>query len=165
MNSLGINYKRLFFGALFLVAGTLEYLCSRPPGSAVFLEPFQPIIHILHDKINPYGKLGFLAPDFFHPLAFALLCMALLPDTLRNRIGICVAWLGIDAAFELAQKYGTYLSAFLPGWFENVPLLENLDHYITSGTFDVLDLLAITCGALTALLIGQLTKKELQDAT
>lgn len=145
---------------MFLLAGTAEYIFNRPPGSAAFLNPFHTTVLSLQGKIIPFGKLGFLAPDFFHPLAFALLCMALVPDSFKNRVAICLAWLGIDASLELAQKFGPTLAGYLPRWVDTIPVLENLPSYLISGTFDILDILAISCGAATALLIGQLTKTE-----
>lgn len=155
---------RLAAGLLFLLAGTLEYLFSRPPGTAYFLTPFVGVVQSLHNQFDPFGKLGFLAPDFFHPLAFALLCMALVPDTPKNRVAICLAWLGIDTLLELAQNVGPELASRLPEWAEKIPVMNNIDSVLTSGTFDVQDILAIACGAATALLIGQLTRKEKQDA-
>ena len=141
-----------------MFAGTLEYVFSRPVGSAYFLNPINGAVLYLHNLLSPYGKLGFVAPDFFHPLGFALLCMALLPNRLGYRISVCVAWFGIDAAMELAQKYGSYLATYLPQWFEKFPVVENSQNYLVHGTFDSHDVWAIGCGALTALLVGQLTK-------
>lgn len=158
MESVRINKIQLLAGTLFLFAGTLEYLFNRPVGSAYFLSPINGAVLYLHNMVNPYGKLGFVAPDFFHPLAFALICMALLPNKLRYRIAICLAWFGIDAALELAQKYGTHLAVYLPQWFEKIPVIENFQNYLVHGTFDSHDVLAIGCGTLTALIIGQLTK-------
>ena len=157
MKSLKINKLQFILGFIFLLAGTLEYLFSRPPGSAYFLNPFHSIVLSLHDKINPFGGLGFLAPDFFHPLAFALMCMALLPDTVKNRAFICLAWFTINASLELAQKFGSTLAEYLPQWIEKIPVLENLADYLSRGRFDKYDVLAITGGILTAFLIGQLT--------
>ena len=164
MKSLKINKGQFALGALFLMAGSLEYIFSRPPGSVYFLHPFHSIVLSLHDKFEPFGELGFVAPDFFHPLAFALMCMALLPDTFKHRAAICLAWFGIDAALELAQKYGGALIKFLPPWIEKIPVAENLPNYLSKGTFDIFDLLAISAGGLAAFLIGYLTKRGKSDA-
>ena len=112
----------------------------------------------LHDKFNPFGALGSVAPDFFHPLAFALMCMALLPNTVKHRLAICLAWIGVNGSLELAQKYGSTLAAAIPGSIENIPVIETVHGYLRCGTFDKFDLLAIIAGALTAFFIGHFTK-------
>lgn len=163
MKSLRINKLQFALGFLFLLAGTLEYIFSRPPGSAYFLMPFHSIVVSLHDKFNPFGALGNVAPDFFHPLAFALMCMALLPDTFKHRMAICLAWFGINVAFELTQKYGSTLVAYLPKWIEKTPVFETLPNYLNYGTFDNCDLLAIAAGSLAAFFAGHLTKGGKND--
>ncbi len=160
----GINWAQFSAGAAFLVAGSLEYFFSRPPDSAFFLIPIRGLAAELHGRFDPFGALGFLAPDFFHPLAFALMCMALLPDTVKNRVAICLAWFILDAALELAQKYGTGLTGFAARWSENIPALKHLTGCLAGGTFDVYDLLAIAGGALTALVIGQFTRGGKNEA-
>jgi hypothetical protein len=164
LKSFRINWLQFALGFLFLLAGSLEYLFNRQPGSAYFLNPIRTIVLSVHATINPYGPLGFLAPDFFHPLAFALMSMALLPGTLKARTMICLAWLGVDAAMELAQNYGAALAEYLPRWIKKVPVIENLDNYLVYGTFDVCDLIAIAAGILTAFGIGQLTKGGISEA-
>jgi hypothetical protein len=155
-----INKLQFTLGVLFLLAGMMEYIFSRPPGSAYFLIPFQSIAGSLHDRIDPFGSIGFLAPDFFHPLAFALMCMALLPNTLKHRLAICLAWMVADGSLELAQKYGSSLAASIPGTVKNIPIIETVSGYLRFGTFDPFDLMAIVAGTLTAFLIGHLTKGE-----
>lgn len=164
MRSISIHPVRLAAGFLFLLAGTAEYLFNRPPGSAYFLNVMPAAAINLHNNLSLYGNLGQFAPDFFHPLAFALICMALLADTLRNRVAICLAWLGVDATLELAQNLGPQLAGLLPPWMARTPVVETISGYLTSGTFDRQDILAVACGAATALLIGQFTRKEKQDA-
>ena len=157
MKSLRINKLQFILGFIFLLAGTLEYVFSRPPGSAYFLIPFHSVVVNLHDKFDPFGALGFLAPDFFHPLAFALMCMAVLKDALKNRLAICLSWFVIDTLLEIAQKDGLTFINHVPDWFASIPLIRNYPGYLVHGTFDVKDLLAITMGTLMALFIGQLT--------
>jgi hypothetical protein len=43
LESSSINKKQLLLGCLFLLAGTLEYLVSRPMGSTYFLAEFDAI--------------------------------------------------------------------------------------------------------------------------
>jgi hypothetical protein len=72
-------------------------------------------------------------------------------------VWICAAWLTIDAAFELGQKYGDLIAPHLPAWFEKVPVLDQVGAYFTRGTYDGRDLVAIAAGALAAALVGELT--------
>jgi len=150
-----INKRQFLLGVLFLVAGTLEYLISRPIGSTYFLQSFTSILSYFRDLPNLYGKFGFFAPDFFHPLAFSLISMAFLSNKRGSRALICFAWVSIDATLELGQKYGTQLLDYLPHWLGKASITENLRKYLIYGTFDICDLLAITLGSITAFVIGE----------
>jgi len=154
-----INRNQLLLGCLFLLAGTLEYLVSRPIGSAYFLAKFPALQSFFHQAPNVYGAPGIVAAEFFHALGFSLISMAFFSGR-KARIRICILWFSIDSLFELGQKYGTRLAGYIPKWFESVPILENLRDYLVNGTFDSYDLLAIGLGSLTAFLIGQLLHKE-----
>jgi hypothetical protein len=154
-----INKKQLLLGCLFLLAGTMEYLVSRPMGSTYFLAQFKAIQSFFHHMPNVYGKLGIFAPEFFHALALCLISMAFF-STRRSRITICIVWFSIDSVFELGQRYGAQLAEHIPQWFEKVPVLENLGNYLVNGRFDMYDLAAIGLGSLTALFIGELVSKK-----
>lgn len=159
MESSRINKKQVLLGCLFLLAGTIEYLVSRPIGSTYFLTKLEPIQSFFHHVPNLYGKLGLFAPEFFHALAFCLISMAFF-STRKSRITICIVWFSVDSIFELGQKYGTQLVGYLPKWFETVPMLENLRNYLVNGRFDIYDLVAIGLGSLTAFFIGELLSKK-----
>ena len=159
-----INKRQFLLGVLFLVAGTLEYLISRPTGSTYFLQPFSSILSYFHDLPNLYREFGFFAPDFFHPLAFSLMSMAFLSNKRGSRVFICFAWFSIDAVLELGQKYGAQLLDYLPQWLERLTITENLRNYLIYGTFDNFDLLAITLGSITAFVIGESINKGGKNA-
>ena len=159
LESTKINKTQLVLGCLFLLAGTIEYLVSRPIGSAYFLAKFPALQSFFHQAPNVYGKLGVVAPEFFHALGFCLISMSFF-STRKARTRICILWFSIDSLFELGQKWGTQLVGYIPKWFESVPILENLTNYFMYGTFDIYDLVAIGLGSLTAFLIGQLLHKE-----
>jgi hypothetical protein len=159
LESSRINKKQVLLGCLFLLAGTIEYLVSRPIGSTYFLTKLEPIQSFFHHVPNLYGKLGLFAPEFFHALAFCLISMAFF-STRKSRITICLVWFSIDSAFELGQKYGTQFVEYVPQWFGKAPILENLRNYLVNGRFDIYDLVAIGLGSLTAFFIGELLSKK-----
>jgi len=159
MKSFRINKKQLIIGISFLLAGTMEYLVSRPIGSTYFLYKFKSIQLFFHHMPNLYGKMGIFAPEFFHPLALSLISMALVSSR-KSRMAICIAWFTVDSMFELGQKYGTLLMEYLPKWFGTVPILENLKSYFVNGRFDICDLIAIGLGSFTAFFIGELISKK-----
>ena len=159
MESTKINKTQLVLGCLFLLAGTIEYLVSRPMGSTYFLAKFEAIQSFFHHMPNVYGKLGLFAPEFFHALALCLISMAFFSSR-RSRITICLAWFSIDSVFELGQRYGAQLAAHIPQWFDKVPVLENLRNYLVNGKFDLYDLVAIGLGSLTAFFTGELMSKK-----
>jgi len=45
-----------------------------------------------------------------------------------------------------------WIAANSPGWFSNIPFIENVPAYFLQGTFDVLDLVSIAVGAVAAYL-------------
>lgn len=159
MQSLRVNKKQLLLGCLFLLAGTIEYLVSRPIGSVYFLRKFPAVQSFFQQIPNLYGKLGIFAPEFFHALALCLISMAFFSSR-KSRITTCLVWLSIDSVFELGQRYGVQLAEYIPQWFGTVPILENLSNYLINGVFDFYDLLAIGLGSLTAFFIGELLSKK-----
>jgi hypothetical protein len=153
--SIRVNRLQLLSGIAFLCLGLMEYLASRPAGSAYFLEKLHSFLPSLSTGYHPFGKLGGFAPDFFHPLGFALISMAFFAGR-SSRVVLCLVWLGIDAVFEIAQAFGHTLAQHVPLWFSHIPVLDNLASYLRKGTFDVFDLVAIALGSTTAFIIGEL---------
>ncbi len=152
-----VNAAQLTIGLLCLAAGALEYLTGRL-GNAYFLAPFEGLSGFFRRFPSPFGAWGDFAPDFFHPLGFALVTMAVAPRGRRWRLGLSLAWLAIDAAFEFGQKYGARIAAYVPEWFDKVPVLDQVEAYFTRGAYDGLDLIAIAAGCLAAFLIGEITR-------
>lgn len=153
-----INLIQLAVGILCLAAGTLEYLAGRAWGSTYFLALVEDWIVRSPRMPSPYGSWGYFAPDFFHPLGFALISMAVAPKTRWWRVGICLAWFMIDGLFELAQKNGYLISTYLPSWLQKIPVLDQVQVYLEQGTYDFGDMVAIAAGSLAAMLIGELSK-------
>lgn len=136
---------------------SLMFLCSITPegqlltvGSTYFLIGYTGLHSLLPNLAHLVGPIAGTAPGFFHPLALSLLSMAVLTNS-SSRAVVCFSWLMIDTFFEYCQKYGDELAQYVPLWFEQIPVLKNLDDFIRLGTFDLNDLVAIICGSLTAL--------------
>jgi hypothetical protein len=144
---------------LFLLAGVLEYLGNRPTGSTYLHLLLQPLAGWFHHIPPLYGKLGTVAPDFFHSLALSLLLVAFFVKR-QSRMIICLTWFGIESLFELGQRYGMEIVEYLPGGLETVPMMGNLEAYLVNGTFDFYDLIAFGLGSLTAFTLGELTTRK-----
>lgn len=155
MHKVCINSKQLALGLLFLLAGTLEYLVSRPTSTTLFLNKLEPLSSFFHSLPHLYGELGIYAPDFFHTLAFSLMAMAYLGSGIA-RASICVGWILLDCMFELGQMYGVQLVDYLGEWME----IDTIKNYFVNGTFDICDLIAIILGGMSALVLGELLSKE-----
>jgi len=149
MNRFRINKKQLLLGILFLLAGTTEYLVSRPIGSTHFLHQYDSVQLFFHQMPSLYGKLGMFAPEFFHPLAFSLMSAALIASK-KSKIMLCIAWFSINLLFELGQTFGAELVDYLPQSFMIVPMIKGFVDFLVYGTFDIYDLLAIGLGSMTA---------------
>ena len=138
-------------GLLVLVLGTLVYVLDRPSSSA----PFFSTVSMAHLLPSLFGRVGDSLPTFAHVFAFALVTTACLGGGRRIARLACLAWFGIDTAFEVGQhsSIADRLVSFIPGWFEQLPILEHADAYFVLGTFDAWDLASIAAGAAAAYLI------------
>jgi len=52
----------------------------------------------------------------------------------------------------------------IPEWFAGIPFLENTENYFLYGTFDFIDLAAITFGAVMAYFVLLITNKNKRRA-
>ena len=71
----------------------------------------------------------------------------------------CLFWLIADTAFELGQKYPDLAVKCIPGWFSQLPLLDQTNNYFMHGCYHPFDLLAGAAGAAAAYFILSITKK------
>lgn len=151
------RFSLIAVGGLSLALGVWEYLTGRH-GNVYFLKPFEPAADYFRQFSSPFGPFAQVAPDFFHPLGFALISMAVAPEGRRWRTGICLGWLVLEWVFEVGQACGRFIAGRLPGWFEGIPVLDHLDDYFRRGSFDPADLVAMACGCAAAWTIAELVQ-------
>jgi hypothetical protein len=132
-----------------LALGVLVYLVDRLPES-VYLLPVD--WSLASGRERWFGAIGGQLPEFVHVYAFALLTAAVFAGSRKRAFLICTAWWVTDSLFELGQHpaISPSIAAAMPHWVKGVPLLENIGPYFAYGTFDPLDLAAITVGAVAA---------------
>jgi hypothetical protein len=99
---------------------------------------------------NLFGIIGQSLPSFAHVFSFILITAGLIAYQKRGYITICLFWFLIDSAFELGQKFNTFIIEFIPGWFASIPFFENTGNYFVRGTFSFGDMAAITIGTIVA---------------
>lgn len=134
-------------GALCL--GALFYTLARQHDHVYFLSAWLPAAHPASGR---FGALGDYLPTFIHVYAFILLSVAVAAPAISKVIPICLAWFTLDSLFEVAQLDlpAHWIAQHLPGWFSTIPILDNTASYFLSGTFDMLDLLSIAAGSISA---------------
>ena len=148
-----INRVQILIGVIAFLVGVLVYLIDRPPDTAYFLAGWAKDIS-LHGRIpNMFGPVGKSLPTFAHVFSFILITAGILGSRKRGYLFICLFWLVIDVAFELGQKYSSVPLKFIPDWFEGIPFLENTANFFHSGTFDIIDLIAILTGTILAYIL------------
>lgn len=142
---------RVLLGVFLLTVGTTVYLLDRSWQQLAIAQ----VIPLTHSRSPVFGALGGSLPSFAHVCAFALLTAALLDGGRRLNQVICFGWLVANVTFELGQhpKLATSLASAVPAWFAHVPILDKTPTYFLSGTFDPLDILFATLGALAAYLV------------
>ncbi len=145
-----VHWCQILIGVAGLLIGTLVYLVDRPPGQTYFIYNSSVDFSLYSILPNIFGFIGNSLPAFIHVFSFILITAGILSSGKRNYIFICSAWLLIDYAFELGQKYSAIALKLIPDWFAGIPFLENSQYYFTRGTFDFHDLLAITSGTIMA---------------
>jgi len=141
------NARLALIALATLVLGVFVYILDRP-AATVYLLP-----HALsfagHHRW--FGSLGGHLPEFIHVYAFILLTMALGSARVATA---CAFWWTVDTLFEIGQHpaIAPHIAAWLPGWFHNLPILDNTASYFLHGTFDPGDLVAIALGTIVAYL-------------
>ena len=162
----GINVEikdsliRAVLGFSVLLLGATEYIFNRPLASSqlgIILKHFVGNI----PKINMFGILGGVMPDFAHACAFSLFTLVLFPKAVRKiRVLICLFWLAIDVFFETGQFFGQQISGVINTFLPSSTMASLLKGYFVNGKYDPMDILAIGLGVGTAFLIGELTKTQ-----
>jgi hypothetical protein len=141
-----------------LAVGVLVYALDRPPGSVGFI-PAE--LSLARGHAPYFGALGGQLPDAVHVYAFILLTLLVRPENARV-VSVCTAWWLGEIALKLAQHptVAPYAAAASPGWFQHVPVLRNSAAYFVRGTFDPLDLAAITIGAAAAYVTHRIVRSR-----
>jgi hypothetical protein len=155
-----VNKIQILIGALALLIGSLVYLVDRAPDQTYFVYSTGITISLYSPLPNPLGLIGNSLPAFLHAFSFILITGGLVSYRKRGYLIICLCWFVVDGVFELGQKFDSWASKTIPDWFAGLPVLENTESYFLQGTFDVIDLAAITLGALIAYFVLSATNKR-----
>lgn len=144
---------------LALIVGGAVYLLDRPAGSAQLVPA---IFELGCEGRTVFAGAGSWLPSLVHIYAFILLTAAVIRPSQRSLLLICLAWVSIEACFELIQH--PLLIELLTGRMGDrlvrVPGSEMLRDYAASGVFDPLDLGALGIGAVAAYLTVRLAWKR-----
>jgi len=159
-----INWVQISIGVLVLAVGSLIYLIDRPPDHTYFVYSSPINISLFTTIPQIFGLIGNSLPAFIHVFSFILITAGLIFCKKRGYLIICLVWFFIDVVFELGQKFNSLSSMIVPDWFAGIPLLINTESYFLHGTFDLLDLSAITIGAALAYLVLLITNRNKEGA-
>ncbi len=146
----GVNIGQLLTGLVVLVLGTLFYYVFRSAEHTYFLKILSVQPHSSEFLAPVFLTFANSLPTFIHVFAFILMTSAFVASRKRGYVIVCLAWFAIDALFELGQGFGDLIIPIIPGWFSNIPLLENTGDYFLRGRFDYIDLLSIALGSVAA---------------
>lgn len=155
-----INRLQVLIGLAVLFVGSLVYLADRPPDQTYFVYKIPFNITLFKTLPNLFGQIGNSLPSFIHVFSFILITASLISCRKKGYLIICISWFLIDCAFELGQKFNSLLQKIIPNWFAGIPFLENTENYFLHGTFDFIDLTAITVGTAIAYFVLLSTNKS-----
>lgn len=149
------DLPRLSSGALLaliavgaLAAGVLVYVLDRPAETVYFLPR---TLSLASGHRSWFGASGGHLPEFAHVYAFILLTVAISPWP-RPVLPVCASWWVVASLAEVAQHPALVPSMVvaLPHWFQQLPVLDNTANYVSYGTFDGWDLVAVAIGTVGA---------------
>jgi hypothetical protein len=137
----------LIFGVAttVLLAGVAVYAIGRAPGSGGVV-PFAG--YFWQSGQRSFTPFFGSFPSFAHAFAFSVFMALVLPWRPAWIAASCALWAVIDVAFEIGQHPAVV--AKLPAWMHQVTGFDRLRQYLTSGTFDLLDVVAAVLGAIAA---------------
>lgn len=147
-----------------MAVGILVYLLDRTSSTVYFVPDWWSLA-----DITPafFGLLGQYLPTFSHTFAFILLTTALIAPRRGAAFVACAGWLIVDSFLEIAQRddLAVNIVRYLPNWFAEWPLLENVAAYFLVGRFDPLDLVSIFAAGIAAyFLVLYSTRQGIQHA-
>lgn len=163
---IGLNMKiripghliKISLGLSALFVGLIIYILQRPANCSYLGMMVKEYFGILPFEIHINEIVGGSLPDFLHPFAFVLLCITIFPSESRRQRGVlCLFWLFTNLLFEMGQFYGEKLGWFISTTFNHTSFSTVLANYFIGGTYDVIDIIAIGLGILSAFLIGEIT--------
>jgi hypothetical protein len=158
-----INKVQISLGFLTLFAGLLLYLLTRPP-DIYFVSFIKGADSSQYWALPLPTGIGGALPSFLHVFAFSSLLGGLLGCRKTGYLMICCTWLFTNVLFELGQKIPISASQVIPNWFEGMFILQNMRNYFLNGTFDFLDLLASSIGAMAAYWVLVKTRQERRES-
>lgn len=145
---------RIMLGIAGLGLGALIYLVDRPPELVYFISENN---SFYTGYMTVFGSLGQHLPTFLHPFSFSLITAGVLVCHSTRCIALVgLVWFAIDLIFELGQttSVSTALVEYIPAWFDQVVVLENMIDYLNFGTYDLKDVVSIAIGSLIAFVIN-----------
>jgi hypothetical protein len=145
-----VNWLQFFIGAAWLLLGTFVYIIDRPPEQTYFVCYSVIDISLYNILPNLFGPIGNNLPAFIHVFAFTLITASLISCRKIDNLVVCLSWFVVDIGFELGQKYKSLAVKLIPGWFSQIPFLENTRNFFLRGTFDCVDIGFICLGTIMA---------------
>ena len=146
------------------MVGILVYLLDRTSSTVYFVPEWWSVA-----VATPpfFGPLGQYLPTFSHTFAFILLTTAVMAPRRGTAIIVCAGWWVVDSFFEIAQRddLAVDIVGYLPNWFAEWPLLDNVAGYFLTGRFDPMDLFSIFAATVAAyFLFLYSTRRGIQHA-
>lgn len=156
-----INKIQVLIGIALLLFGFAIYIIRSTGRVYCFVPIYFSSLGFPDNILNVVKVVGGNLPDFIHPFAFILITAGLMSlDNRKTQFFICLGWFLLESFFELGQYFKEVYLRIIPSWFSNVPILDNTKSFFLNSTFDVMDMLAIFTGTLTAFCVLLITNKR-----
>ncbi len=149
-----MNLKQLLAGSAALGLGFLMYLSDRCPGSTYFVNEFFESLSINAQYPDLFGCLDRSLASFLHVFGFILITAGVAAQTLKGCLTASFFWGVLNILFETGQYFDDFVIKYIPAWFERFLILETVDDFFLSGSFDPFDITATVVGAATGYFIS-----------
>jgi hypothetical protein len=142
---------QIWLSLVTLALGVFGYVVHRAASFSVPTESiplFQPMVGFL-------AMLGRSLLPLVHVFVFSVRSAVFLGNGRYAALAFSATWFLLTSVFELAEQavITLPLMGFVPSWLQEMPVLDRIAGYFRHGTFDLIDIVFITAGALAACLV------------
>lgn len=142
---------QIWLSLVALTLGVFVYVAHRAANFSVPIESMP----LLQPMVGFLAMLGSPLLPLVHVFVFSVRSAVFLGNGRYAALAASATWFLLSSAFELGEQSVTApaLMEFIPSWLHKMPALDRTAGYFHNATFDLLDIVFITAGAVAVCLV------------